>query len=211
MNVKNSYGDVQLNVWNIQEQLLKSRVVKCYGEVNERMAYEVTSCLDVMSNDDPSAPIKLEINTPGGDILQGLAICNKIKEIPNPVIGICLGEVMSMGTVICASCDFAISGSDTRFMIHEASSGTQGKFRDQKTSLEFTEDLNKVVFGIIGKKTGKTYDELMNDTQRDLFMNPKQALEYKLIDGIMKDAEKASLDTTKDYVKGLCSVTTLDK
>ena len=97
-------NDVQLNVWNIQEQLLKSRVIKCYGEVNAKMAYEVNSCLDVLSNDDPSAPIKLEINTGGGDVLAGLSICDKIKtipsvfniilfdlSIPNPVIAINYG------------------------------------------------------------------------------------------------------------------------
>ena len=196
-------NDVQLNVWNIQEQLLKSRVIKCYGEVNAKMAYEVNSCLDVLSNDDPSAPIKLEINTGGGDVLAGLSICDKIKTIPNPVIAINYGLCMSMGTVISSSCDVALSGENCQFMIHEVSSGCQGKLRDQKNEVEFSERLNKRCFNILTAKTKKTYDQLMSDAVRELYLNADEAKEYGLIDGILNPAKK-ELSGVKDFVTSLC-------
>lgn len=182
--------ETKLNVWNIQEQLLNSKVIKCYGEINEKLAYEINACLDVLSNDDPTAPIKLEINTPGGEVLSGLSICDKIKNIPNPVIAVNLGLCASMGTVISSACDIALAGENCFFMIHEVSSGTEGKLRDQRNSLKFSEDLNKTTLHILSEKTGKSYKKLMNDSVRDFYMSAKEAKEYGLIDGILKPAKK---------------------
>lgn len=201
-----------LNVWNIQEQLLKSKVIKIYGQVTDKMAYEVNACLDVLSNDDPSAIIKLEICTPGGSVLAGLAICDKIKSIPNPVVAINTGMCMSMGTIISSACDYALATPHAYFMIHECSGGEDGKFRDRKVALEFSENLNKETFSILTKKTGKDYETLLNSAVYDLYMSPKQALDFGLIDGIISPVEKNSevLDSMNTFVKKLESGKILD-
>lgn len=180
----------KLHVWNVTEQLLSSRVVKIYGEINTQVAYDVTSLLDVLNNDNPSAPIKLEINTPGGSVLDGLAIVDKIKTISAPVIAFNTGVCASMGTVICAACDYAFGMPNCQFMIHEISSGTQGKFRDMKNSLAFDEALNRRTMSIVAAKCGKTFDDIMNDAIYDKWMSADEALEYHLIDKICNNSEK---------------------
>lgn len=180
----------ELHVWNVTESLLESRVVKVYGQIDTKVAHEVTSLLDVLSNDDPSAVIKLEICTPGGSVLDGLAIVDKIREIPNPVVAFNTGHCASMGTAICAACDYAYGSENAQFMIHEISSGTEGKFREMKNAVAFDERLNKRLIGIIAKKCKKTYDEVMKDAQYDNWMSSYEAKEYGLIDEITPTPKK---------------------
>lgn len=194
--------ETKLNVWNVTEQLLRSRVIKIYSKIDEAVASQVTSLLDVLSNDDPSAVIKLEICTPGGSVLDGLAIVDKIQEIPNPVIAFNTGHSASMGTAICAACDYAYGSENASFMIHEMSSGMQGKFRDLKTQMEFDEKLNNCLMGIIAKKCGKTVDEIMADAVRDNWMTAKEALEYGLIDAITPKPKK-NKKALNDFIKSL--------
>jgi len=192
----------KLNVWNVTEQLLQAKVIKIYGEINTKIAEEVTSLLDVLSSDDPNSVIKLEVCTPGGSVLDGLAIVDKIQEIPNPVIAFNTGYSCSMGTAICAACDYAFGSKDCSFMIHEMSSGIQGKFRDMKNQMKFDEQLNQRLMSLIGKKCKKTVDEIMNDAVYDHWMTADEALEYGLIDAITPTAKK-NLKTMKDFIKQL--------
>lgn len=185
------YGNEQeLHVWNVTEKLLNSRLIKIYDEISMPLAKEVCALLDVLSNDDPQEPIKLEICSPGGDVLAGLSICDKIKQIPNPVIAFNNGMCASMGTVISSCCDYAYGSEDSYFMVHEISSGTEGKFRDMRNAIEFDETLNKKTMGIIAAKCHKTYDDLMNDVVRDKWMSAEDALSYGLIDAITPSAKK---------------------
>ena len=155
--------------------LTEANVIKVYGEVDTKLAYEVTSLLDVLSNNDPSAVIKLEICSPGGSVLDGLAIVDKIREIPNPVIAFNTGICASMGTAICAACDYAYGSENTQFMIHEMSSGCKGKFRDMKNTIKFDESLNKRLMGIIASKCKKTVEKIMDDAVYDNWMSAEEA------------------------------------
>jgi ATP-dependent Clp protease protease subunit len=193
-----------LHVWNVTEQLLSSRVIKVYDEINMETAKEVCALLDVLSNDDPTEPIKLEICSPGGDVLAGLAICDKIKQIPNPVIAFNNGYSASMGTVISSCCDYVYGSKNAYFMIHEISSGTQGKFRDVKSAAEFDEKLNIKTMGIIAARCHKTYDQVMADVVRDKWMNADEALKYGLIDAITPEAKK-DMESLASFNKSLTS------
>ena len=183
----------QLHVWNVTETLLESRVIKIYGEIDTKLAHEVTSLLDVLSNDDPNTPIKLEICSPGGSVLDGLAIVDKIRSIKNPVIAFNTGYCASMATVISSVCDYAYGTENSSFLIHEVSSGCQGKLATQVDDIEFNKSLNKQILTIIASKCGKTYDELYDRFKyRDIWMSAKEALEYGLIDEISKTPKKNS-------------------
>lgn len=184
----------ELHVWNVTEKLLSSRLIKIYDDISMPLAKEVCALLDVLSNDDPNEPIKLEICSPGGDVLAGLAICDKIKQIPNPVIAFNNGMCASMGTVISSCCDYAYGSEDSYFMVHEISSGAEGKFRDMKNSVEFDETLNKKTMGIIAEKCHKTYDQIMADVVRDKWMSASDAVAYGLIDAITPNSKKSKKD-----------------
>lgn len=180
----------ELHVWNVTEQLLESRVVKIYGEIDNRIAHEVTSLLDVLSNDDPTAVIKVELCTPGGSVLDGAAICSKIKEIPNPVVCFCTGYSASMGTAISSCCDYVYGSKTASFMIHEMSTGVQGKFRELKNQMKFDEQLNEQLMSIIAEKCKKTTKQIMDDAVYDHWMTAEEALKYGLIDAITPYAKK---------------------
>lgn len=185
--------ETKLNVWNVTEQLLKSRVIKIYEEIDAKVAHEVTALLDVLSNDDPNAPIKLEICCPGGSVLDGFAIVDKIRSIKNPVIAFNTGYCASMATVISSVCDYAYGSENSSFLIHEVSSGCQGKLATQVDDIEFNKALNKRVLSIVAAKCGKTYDEVYDKFKyRDIWMSAEEALEYGLIDEVTKTPKKNS-------------------
>lgn len=192
----------KLNVWNIEEQLLQARIIKIDGEINTAMAQRVTSYLDVLANDDPNAIIKLEICSGGGSVLDGFAIVDKIREIPNPVVAFNTGLCASMATIISSVCDYAYGSENAQFMIHELASGVEGKFRVLKNSIEFDEKLNKRLFAILTKKTGKTEEELMSIATYDFWMNSEEALKFGLIDAIRKPAKKNN-KLLDDFIKEL--------
>lgn len=194
--------ETKLNVWNIEEQLLQSRIIKIDGEINTQMAQRVTSYLDVLANDDPNAVIKLEICSGGGSVLDGFAIVDKIREIPNPVVAFNTGLCASMATIISSVCDYAYGSQNAQFMIHELASSVEGKFRVLKTSIEFDEKLNKRLFAILSHKTGKTEDELMKIATYDYWMDSEEALAFGLIDAIRKPVKKND-KVLNDFIKEL--------
>ncbi len=194
--------ETKLNVWNIEEQLLQSRIVKVVGEINTQLANRVTSYLDVLANDDPNAIIKLEICSGGGSVLDGFAIVDKIREIPNPVVAFNTGLCASMATIISSVCDYAYGSINAQFMIHELASGVEGKFRVLKNSVEFDEKLNKRLFAILSKKTGKTEDELMQIATYDFWMNSEEALAFGLIDAIRQPVKKND-KALKEFIEAL--------
>lgn len=195
-------ADTKLNVWNIEEQLLQSRIIKIDGEINTQTAARVTSYLDVLANDDPNAVIKLEICSGGGSVLDGFAIVDKIREIPNPVVAFNTGICASMATIISSVCDYAYGSENAQFMIHELASGTEGKFRVMKHSIEFNEKLNKRLFGILAKKTGKTEEELMDIATYDFWLNSEEALKFGLIDAIRKPVSK-NKSALEEFIKAV--------
>ena len=121
------------------------------------------------------------------------------------------GEMVK-GLLENTGCDYALATPHAYFMIHECSGGEDGKFRDRKVALEFSENLNKETFSILTKKTGKDYETLLNSAVYDLYMSPKQALDFGLIDGIISPVEKNSevLDSMNTFVKKLESGKILD-
>lgn len=190
----------ELHVWNVTEQLLQNRVVKIYDEIDNKQAHQVTALLDVLSYDDPEAPIKLELCGPGGSVLDGLAICSKIKEIPNPVIAFCTGYCASMYTAIMACCDYVYASEYSSIMIHEMSSGAQGKFRELKNQIKFDEELNQRLMTIIGEKCKKSAEQIMADAVYDHWMTAKEAVEYGLVDALTPYAKKSEKNLT-EFIK----------
>lgn len=194
----------KLNVWNIDEQLLQSRIIKIYGEINNKTALQVCAYLDVLSNDDPDSVIKLEICSGGGSVLDGFAIVDKIREIPNPVIAFNTGLCASMATVISSACDYAYGSKNAHFMIHEIASGTEGKFRVMKQAIEFDEKLNNRLFEILSEKTKKTKDELMEICPYDHWMSAEEAVAFGLIDAITpSQKKKTNKKVINDFIKSL--------
>ncbi len=175
--------------YDIFSRLLKDRIIFLSDEVNDTTASLVVAQLLFLDSEDPDRDINLYINSPGGSVTAGMAIYDTMQFTKADVSTICVGMAASMGAFLLSSGAkgkrFALPNSE--IMIHQPLGGTQGQTTDMKIHVErmlkIKDNLNK----ILSENTGKPLDVIKADTERDNFMSAEEALEYGLIDDIIKN------------------------
>ena len=176
--------------YDIYSRLLKDRIIFLGEDVNEHTANIVVAQLIHLADEDPKKDIKLYINSPGGSVYDGLAIYDTIQYIKPDVQTIGIGLQASMGAFLLSSGTkgkrFALPSS--RIMIHQPSSGTQGKITDQEITLKEGIFLKKMLNEILAKNTGQKISKVEKDAERDYWMSAKEAKDYGLIDDIITKA-----------------------
>lgn len=176
--------------FDIYSRLLKERIIFLGDEVNEATANLVVAQLLFLAYEDPKKDIKLYINSPGGSVYDGLAIYDTIQFIAPDVQTIGIGLQASMGAFLLSSGTkgkrFALPNS--RVMIHQPSSGTQGKITDQEITLREGLFLKQRLNEILAKNTGQKLAKIEKDVDRDFWMSAQEAKEYGIIDGIIDKA-----------------------
>jgi len=176
--------------YDIYSRLLKDRIIFLGEDVNEHTANIVVAQLIHLADEDPKKDIKLYINSPGGSVYDGLAIYDTIQYIKPDVQTIGIGLQASMGAFLLSSGTkgkrFALPSS--RIMIHQPSSGTQGKITDQEITLKEGIYLKKMLNEILAKNTGQKLSKVEKDADRDFWMSAKEAKEYGLIDEVITKA-----------------------
>jgi ATP-dependent Clp protease protease subunit len=177
-------------VFDIYSRLLNERIIFLGDEVNEATASVVVAQLLHLAYDDPKKDIKLYINSPGGSVYDGLAIYDTIQYITPDVQTIGIGLQASMGAFLLSSGTkgkrFALPSS--RIMIHQPSSGTQGKITDQEITLKEGIYLKQRLNEILAKNTGQKLSKIEKDADRDFWMSSDEAKAYGLIDEVIKKA-----------------------
>jgi ATP-dependent Clp protease protease subunit len=182
--------------YDIYSRLLKDRVVFVVGPVEDHMANLVVAQLLFLESENPDKDINLYINSPGGIVSAGLAIYDTMQFIRCDVSTMCVGQAASMGAVLLAAGAkgkrFCLPHS--RVMIHQPLGGYQGQATDidihAREILKLRAQLNE----ILAAHTGQTVDKIGDDTERDNFMDPRQALDYGLIDKVF---ESRAVDAKK--------------
>ncbi len=177
--------------YDIFSRLLKDRIIFLAEEVNNTSASLVVAQLLFLESEDPGKDIQLYIDSPGGEITAGMAIYDTMKYIKCDVSTICIGMAASMGAFLLAGGEkgkrFALPNAE--IMIHQPSGGAQGQATDieiaAKNILKVKEQLNR----ILAENTGKTYEEIVADTERDNFMSAEEAKEYGLIDAVIANRQ----------------------
>lgn len=176
--------------FDIYSRLLKERIVFLGEDVNEHTANIVVAQLIHLAYEDPKKDIKLYINSPGGSVYDGLAIYDTIQYISPDVQTIGIGLQASMGAFLLSSGArgkrFVLPNS--RIMIHQPSSGTQGKVTDQEITLKESIYLKKRLNEILAKNTGQPIAKIEKDADRDFWMSGEEAVKYGLIDEVIKKA-----------------------
>jgi ATP-dependent Clp protease protease subunit len=183
--------------YDIYSRLLKDRVVFVVGQVEDHMANLVVAQLLFLESENPDKDINLYINSPGGIVSAGLAIYDTMQFIRCEVSTMCVGQAASMGALLLAA---GAKGKryclpHSRVMIHQPLGGYQGQAADidihAREILKLRAELNE----ILSAHTGQTVDTIARDTDRDNFMDPRQALEYGLVDKVLEnravDADKS--------------------
>ena len=186
-------GNVERS-YDIYSRLLKDRIIMISGEVNETMASVVVSELLYLQSEDPDAPIHMYINSPGGSVVDGLAIVDTMNLISCPVYTYCIGQCASMGSIFLVSGEnghrYALPNS--RIMIHQVSGGSQGTYEDMKRSINEAGRLNELLAGILANGTSKSLEDVKKDMDRDYFMGANEALEYGIVDKVISSVSDKS-------------------
>ena len=172
--------------YDIYSRLLKDRIILLSGEITEELASSVVAqllYLDSINNED----ISLYINSPGGVITAGMAIYDTMNFIKSDVSTICVGLAASMGAFLLSSGKkgkrYALPNSE--IMIHQPLGGAKGQATEIKIAAEHILKLKDKLNKIIAKNTNKSLEKVKNDTERDNYMEAKDALKYGLIDKVI--------------------------
>lgn len=176
--------------FDIYSRLLNERVIFLGDEITDVVANLVVAQLLHLAYEDPKKDITLYINSPGGVVYDGLAIYDTIQYIKPDVVTIGIGLQASMGSFLLSSGTkgkrFALPNS--RIMLHQPSSGTQGKITDQEITLQEHVLLKRKLNEILAKNTGQKFARIEKDTDRDFWMSADEAKEYGVIDDVIKKA-----------------------
>ena len=173
--------------YDIYSRLLKDRIIFLGEEVNDVSASIIVAQLLFLEAEDPSKDIQLYINSPGGSVTAGMAIYDTMNLIKSDVATICLGDAASMGAfLLCSGAKGKrMALPNAEIMIHQPLGGAQGQATEieiaAKHILQTKEKLNK----ILAANTGKPYDIIAADTERDNWKTAQEAMEYGLIDKVI--------------------------
>ena len=173
--------------YDIYSRLLNERIIFLGEEVNEHTANIVVAQLLHLAYEDPKKDISLYINSPGGSVYDGLAIYDTMNFIQPDVATYGIGLQASMGAFLLSS---GAKGKrhllpNARVMIHQPSSGTQGKVTDQEISLREALRLKELLNEVLAKNTGQKLARIKTDVERDYWMSAREAKGYGLVDKVI--------------------------
>ncbi|MBI2857332.1 MAG: ATP-dependent Clp protease proteolytic subunit [Chloroflexi bacterium] len=173
--------------FDIYSLLLKERVVFLGTPINDQVANLIIAELLYLEREDPDKDINLYINSPGGVISSGLAIYDTMQLVRCDVSTICLGLAASMATLLlCAGAKgkrYALPNATIH--LHQAIGGAHGQAADIEIAAREILRLQETIRNILVKHTGQTMERIARDTDRDFYLNPRQAIDYGLIDEIL--------------------------
>jgi ATP-dependent Clp protease protease subunit len=173
--------------YDIYSRLLEDRIIFLNEDVNEHTASVVVAQLLHLANEDSTKDINLYINSPGGSVYDGLAIFDTMNFIKPDVATYGIGLQASMGAFLLAA---GAKGKrhllpNSRVMIHQPSSGTQGKVTDQEISLREALALKQKLAEIMAKNTGQKLEKVKDDMERDFWMSATDAKKYGIVDTVI--------------------------
>jgi len=174
-------------VFDIYSLLLKERIIFLGTPINDQIANLIIAQLLYLEREDPEKDISVYIHCPGGIIAAGLAIYDTMQLIRCDISTICVGLAASMGTLLlCAGTKgkrYALPNSTIH--LHQAVGGAQGQAADIEIAAREIMRMQETIRNIIAEHTGQPIEKIAHDTDRDFYLNPKQAMEYGLIDEIL--------------------------
>ena len=173
--------------YDINSRLLEDRIIFLGEEVNETTASLVVAQLLFLESEDPGKDIHLYINSPGGMVTAGLAIYDTMQYIKCDVSTICIGMAASMGAFLLAggAKGKRLALPNAEIMIHQPSGGAKGQATEIQIAAENILKTKKKLNEILAANTGKPYDVIAADTERDHYMSAQEAMEYGLIDNVI--------------------------
>ena len=173
--------------FDIYSRLLRERIIFLGTDVNDQVADALVAQLLFLEAEDPEKDIQVYINSPGGSITAGLAIYDTMQQVAPDVVTICYGLAASMGAFLlsggCKGKRLALPNA--RIMIHQPLGGAQGQAVDIEIMAQEILFLKETLNGLMADHTGQPLAKISEDTERDYFLSPSEAVEYGLIDRVV--------------------------
>jgi ATP-dependent Clp protease protease subunit len=173
--------------FDIYSRLLRERIIFLGTGIDDAVADAVVAQLLFLEAEDPEKDIQLYINSPGGSVTAGLAIYDTIQQVAPDVVTICFGLAASMGAFLlsggCKGKRLALPNA--RIMIHQPLGGAQGQAVDIEIQAREILYLKDTLNGLMAEHTGQPLEKIAEDTDRDYFLSPAEAVEYGLIDRVV--------------------------
>jgi len=175
--------------FDIYSRLLRERIIFLGTGINDQVSDSLVAQLLFLEAEDPDKDIQIYINSPGGSVTAGLAIYDTMQQISPDVVTICFGVAASMGA-------FLLSGGakgkrlalpNSRIMIHQPLGGAQGQAVEIEIQAKEILFLKKTLNSLLAEHTGQSLEKINEDTERDYFLSPAEAVEYGLIDKVIKN------------------------
>ena len=175
--------------FDIYSRLLRERIIFLGSDVNDQVADALVAQMLFLEADDPEKDIQLYVNSPGGSVTAGLAIYDTMQQVSPDVITICYGLAASMGA-------FLLSGGtkgkrlalpNSRIMIHQPLGGAQGQAVEIEIQAKEILYLKETLNSLLAEHTGQNIQKISEDTDRDHFLSPEEAVEYGLIDKVVSN------------------------
>ena len=183
--------------FDIYSRLLRERIIFLGTDVNDAVADALVAQMLFLEAEDPEKDIQIYINSPGGSVTAGLAIYDTMQQVAPDVVTICYGLAASMGA-------FLLSGGtkgkrlalpNARIMIHQPLGGAQGQAVDIEIQAKEILYLKETLNGLIAEHTGQPLDKISEDTDRDYFLSPPEAVQYGLIDRVVDSSGDGGIVT----------------
>ena len=175
--------------FDIYSRLLRERIIFLGSGIDDQVADAMVAQLLFLEAEDPEKDIQIYVNSPGGSVTAGLAIYDTMQQVAPDVVTICYGLAASMGA-------FLLSGGtkgkrlalpNARIMIHQPLGGAQGQAVDIEIQAKEILYLKETLNGLMAEHTGQPLDKIAEDTDRDYFLSPAEAVQYGLIDRVVTD------------------------
>ena len=180
--------------FDIYSRLLRERIIFLGTGIDDQVADSLVAQLLFLEAEDPEKDIQIYVNSPGGSVTAGLAIYDTMQQVSPDVVTICYGLAASMGA-------FLLSGGtkgkrlalpNARIMIHQPLGGAQGQAVDIEIQAKEILFLKDTLNGLMAEHTGQPLEKITEDTDRDYFLSPAEAVEYGLIDRVVTESPAAT-------------------
>lgn len=175
--------------YDIYSLLLKQRIVLLGTGINDQVANLIVAQLLYLDSQDPEEPIRLYINSPGGQVYSGMAIYDTMQQISAPVSTVAVGFAASFGTIVLTAgakgMRYALPNATIH--MHQPLGGAQGQASDIAIQAQEILRLRTSLNGILAKHTGQDLERIQTDTDRDIYMSAAEAVEYGLIDQVLEN------------------------
>jgi len=183
--------ELRMTQIDIFSRMMMDRIIWLAGPVNDMMSTCVQAQLMFLDNLEKK-DITLHVDSPGGSVKSGLSIVDVMDYVASDIVTINTGMAASMGSILLGAGTKGkrYSLKFSRVMLHQVSTGAEGNIQDIRRSIAEGEKYNQLLFGLLGEFTNKDAQQVMKDAERDLWLSAEEAVNYGIVDSIIKNKPK---------------------